>query len=217
MELISEIVRARSMCRVKLEGGNQYWLRAADLLDAGYAAGQEINPEEFERFVLLHQYPRALNEAVAMLARRPCSQDEIRQKLVSHRYMTETIEMVLYKLEREKLLNDQEFSEQWVRSRAAQKYGKYRIYQELKHKGVSEEAARAALEQLDEAETCGQALELALRAYRRQKPTDDPGKQRQKVIQALVRRGYDWDTAREACRQAQLEIGQTDSDGIEDE
>ena len=202
MDIIRDIVKARSMCCIVLDRGDRYWLRTADLLDAGYTPGQEISVEELEHFVLLHQYPRALNEAVAMLARRPCSQGEIRQKLVSHHYMNETVEMVLYKLTREHLLNDADFSEQWVRSRSGQKFGKYRIFQELRKKGISEEDAKSALEQMDEDEILTHAKELAAKALRSQKKADDPKKQAQRIIQKLIRRGYTWETARDAFNMA---------------
>ena len=206
MEMIRDIIKVRSMCCIVMDRGEKYWLRTVDLIDADYHSGQEVELEEFENFVLLHQYPQALNVAVSMLARRPCSQDEIRKKLISRQYMLQTIEMVLYKLLREHLLNDEDFSKQWVRYRAGQRYGKYRIYQELKKKGISEENARAALEQLDENESISHAKDLAMKVLLHQKSSDDFRKQKQKVIQALVRRGFHWETAKKACDQAMSEF-----------
>lgn len=216
MEMIRDIIKVRSMCCILMEQGEKYWLRTVDLIDTEYHSGQEVELEQFEKFVLLHQYPQALNVAVSMLARRPCSQNEIRKKLILRHYMLQTIEMVLYKLSREHLLNDEDFSEQWVRYRAGQKYGKYRIYQELKRKGVSEENAHAALEQLDENESIFHAKDLAIKFLLRQNASADFRKQKQKVIQALVRRGYQWETAKSAFEQAMHELHNS-SDKQEDD
>ena len=77
MELIRDIVKERSRCCIILDQGEKYWLLASDLSEGSYAPGQEVDEEELSRFVLIRQYPRALNEAVSMLARRPCGKGEI--------------------------------------------------------------------------------------------------------------------------------------------
>ena len=212
MELIQEIIRVRSRCCLVTESGRRYWLRTDDLQDADYSPGTEVKLEDLEHFVLLHQYPRALSEAVAMLARRPCSRGEIEQKLNSRHYSGQTVEMVLYKLQRENLLNDADFSAQWVRYRAGQRYGSRRILQELRHKGVSEEDAREALEQLSDEEVLEQAAAAAEKGFRRLKPGESLWDRRQKVLQSLVRRGYDWDTAKAACEEA---VRRMDEEGKE--
>ena len=211
MNLITDIERIRGRCCLVLDSGKKYWLYASDLRESDFAPGQEVDEEELEHFVLLHQYPRALNDAVSMLARRPCSTGEIRRKLSSKRYSNETMEMVLYKLSREKLINDREFSDQWVQYRIGQKYGKRRIYQELRGKGVSEEDAREALEQMDEDESMDQAVSLAVKTLRRVLTQEEDARtQLQKAIQSLVRRGYDWDTAKSACEQALRQLREED-------
>ena len=78
------------------------------------------------------------------------------------------------------------------------RYGSRRLYGELRRKGVSEDVARGALEELspgDEAETARRQAERLLA----RKDASDPDVRR-KAIQALVRRGFGWDIAREAVK-----------------
>lgn len=204
-EIIREIYPVRRVARITLDNGDRYWLTRSAVREGDFQEGQEINLEEFRRFVLLHQYPSALRLAVSMLARRVCSSGEIEQRLKRTRYDSETVEMVMTRLNREKLLNDEDFSLQWAHYRTGKKFGSRRIAQELRQKGVSDADIRTALESIDQEEEMEQAVALARKAFTRLKPGDDPRRGRQKVIAALVRRGYDWDTARSACEQVECE------------
>ena len=82
------------------------------------------------------------------------------------------------------------------------KYGPRRIYQELRHKGVSEEDARVALESIDEEDTLSQAFSLAEKAVSRVRPGEDIRKAENRIMNSLVRRGFSWDIARQAVRAA---------------
>ena len=203
MELIRSITIHRSMACLILDNGEKYWLSRKDLAEGGYQEGQETDPESLKRFVLLHQYRSALDRAVAMLARRPCSNGEIEQKLRQAHFSEQTIEMVRYKLEREHLLDDHSFTDQWVQYRVSHQYGPRRIYQELRQKGISEEIAENALNEVEETDQSEQAVALALKLLRRSKKDEEPNKVRQRVISAMIRRGYSWEQAKEAFLDAQ--------------
>ena len=109
MVTVTDISTIRSSACVLLDNGEKYWLRRDDLPAAGIREGLFCEQEDFLQRVRLLQYPRALNHAVAMLARRPCSTGEIRSRLIRLRYTEEVAELVLYKLGKEKLLDDQDF------------------------------------------------------------------------------------------------------------
>ena len=49
------------------------------------------------------------------------------------------------------------------------------------------------------------ATSLAVKAWSRAKPSDDPRKTRQRIISSLVRKGFDWDLARQASDTAESE------------
>ena len=206
MDVIQSITRVRSRVCYELDTGEKFWLSKAGASALPVQEGEEVDPAEFRKAVLHIQYPAALNAAVAMLARRACSQGEIEAKLKQSLYSPDTIEMVLYKLQKEKLTNDQEFSEQWVHYRSGKNLGPHRIYQELRAKGISEEDAREAMESLDEKDQLDQAAALARKVFQRARPGEDARKTMQRALSALVRRGYSWDFARDACQHALEEM-----------
>ncbi len=202
MAYICSLTDMKGKVRIELDNGLKYVLKKKDLPDAPLHENDEVDEKEFHHFVLIHQYPDALNTAVAMLARRACSRKEIADKLASRGFCDEVTALVLYKLEKERLLNDQDFSDQWTRYRSGSHYGPNRIYRELRMKGIDEDTAREALSSIDKNDTSQKALDLALKTCRKSSPGEDPRKIRQRVLRSLVSRGFDWDTAREACDKA---------------
>ena len=147
MVTVTDISTVRSSACVLLDNGEKYWFRRDDLPAAGIREGLSCEQEDFLQRVRLLQYPRALNHAVAMLARRPCSTGEIRSRLLRLRYTEEVAELVLYKLDKEKLLDDEDFCLQWIRSRTARRYGPAVIRRELRMKGIPEQMIESAFEQ----------------------------------------------------------------------
>ncbi len=197
-EVIS-VDKNRSRYKLQFDNGDVYWLTRSLYAERPLSPGDLIDPEEFSDWVTLHQYRSALDKAVAMLAMRPCSKGEISRKLKNIGYAPGTVEMVLYKLEKHELVDDRAFAEQWAQYRSDLKYGPRRIAQELRYKGLSPEDSETALSSLSEEDQLEHARALAEKAFSRAKAGEDPRKTLQKVIAGIVRRGYSWDIAREAC------------------
>ena len=188
-----------------LLGGERYVLTRAQMEERPLAEGDELEPEEFERWVQLHQYRPALEYAVSLLAARPCARGEIAQKLRRNGYRPGTVELVIYKLEKHGLLDDGAFARQWAQARAGRRLGSRRIAMELRQKGVSAEETEAALTALDPEEVRQAALAIARRGLRAARPDEDRRKTAQRVLAALVRRGYSFEQAKEALREALAE------------
>ncbi len=197
-EVIS-VEKIRYRYKIQLDNGETYYLTKGLYAERPLNPGEVVEAGEFAQWITLHQYRSALEKAVAMLAQRPCSKGEISRKLKNSGYSPDTVEMVLYKLEKHELVDDRAFADQWAQYRAGQKYGPRRIAQELRYKGVAQEDTEEALSSLSEEEQLEQAAHLARKAFARAKPGEDPRKTLQKVMGAIVRRGFPWDIAREAC------------------
>ncbi len=206
MVIIQEIRHERSSVCIILDTGEQYWIRKTDFHESGFFEQEEYNHDDLLLKIRVLQYPHALNHAVAMLAKRPCSKSEIRTRLIQKRFSEDVSDLVVYKLEKENLLNDKDFCEQWIQSRLSRRYGPARIRMELKMKGIEENYITDGLSSLDTDEALHNACILAYKYWRRTKPDEDIRKTRQKIITALVRKGYSWDTARTACDKAEKEI-----------
>ena len=143
--------------------------------------------------------PKALIEKIVeagtYASLRERSEQEIVQRLRRVHFHETTIARVMETLAGHHLYSDQRFAETWV-SRRSRKYGRQRIAMELKMKGVSAQTARQALEGLETEEELSSAVRQAEKTVRRVQGDE------QKLIQALVRRGYSWAVARQAAQAA---------------
>ena len=156
-----------------------------------------LTGEKFDARDIAHE----LDDAVACLAARAHSKHEIEQKLLRVGYRPCTVEMVLYKLEREHLLNDADFARQWVEARSGRKMGRSRIAQELRRKGIDADEAEEALSAIGEDAQLADAIALAEKAAARAKSDENPRKTYQRIAAMLARRGFRWDIAKEALAQ----------------
>ncbi len=203
MDVVREILEKKRSSVIVLESGARFWLTRSQLRErATISVGDEIDADELTQWLLPRQYPMALNNAVEMLAQRAHASGEIAQKLRRRLYMEDTIEMVLYKLEKERLLDDEAFARDWAASRARSQMGRSRIKQELRMKGISQEMVQIALEELDEEESGDAAVALARKLLRRYSREDDERKGMQKLLAAMARRGYGYEESKRAVEQA---------------
>ena len=201
MDVIASLRKERGKMCVTLESGQELQVPLSLFHERPLAPGQALDLEAYDQWLLLRQYRHALDRAVGYLAARARSRRELESRLLRCGYRPATVEMVLYKLQRENLLDDADFARQWVEARSGRTLGKRRIAQELQRKGVSRaqtEAALSAVDEGDEAEACRRAAEKLASRYGREEPRQAV----QKLTQALVRRGFGWDESRRAAEQA---------------
>ena len=201
-DLITAVERSKKGAVVTLNGEEKIFVSRALLIEREFAEGQSLQRDELAQWLLPRQYPEALNLAVSLLAQRARSSGEIQKKLRDKFYLPETIEMVLYKLEKEHFLNDESFAMEYAAALSRRQMGRTRIGQELRRKGVAPELIRQALEALDEEEAEDAALVLARKLLKRYEREPDPRKAMQKLLMAMARRGYGFEEARAAAERA---------------
>lgn len=203
LDVVKEINEKRHSAVIVMESGEQFWLTWTQLQEhEPFAAGLEVDTDELRQWLLPRQYPMALNDAVALLAQRARASGEIRQKLRRKLYMEDTIEMVLYKLEKERLMDDEGFARDWAASRARCQIGRSRIMRELRMKGIPQEMAEVALAEVDEAESDEAAVALAKKLLKRYSSEVDERKAMQKILAAMARRGYGYEDSQRAIENA---------------
>lgn len=202
MDVITAIKKERGRYRVTINDSEDIIVPLSLLRERPLKEGQPINLEEYDNWLMVRQYRFALDRAVGYLAARARSRREIEQKLLQAGYRPCTVEMVIYKLQRENLLDDADFARQWVESRQHHKLGRSRIAQELRRKGVSQDEAEEALSIIEDDDQLAGAIALAQKAAARIKPGEDMRKASSRIAAMLARRGYSWDIAKEAIRQA---------------
>ena len=197
MEIIRNVERVQGRTLVLFESGWKVWLLPG--MDPGFplSEGTAVDRRQFEQYLMLQEYPSALEKAVSMLAARARSKKEIMDKLLALRYDPEVAGLVVYKLEKENLLDDEAFSAQWVRSRM-KKYGAAKIAHELRTKGIESETVSQVLESCPESEQLENAVRLAEKKIRGDRHPEDKRGLYKRVTDMLLRRGYSWDLAKKA-------------------
>ncbi len=200
-DIVTAVEAQKKGAYVTVNETERLWFSRDAWIERSYAEGESLSLEELKQWLLPRQYPEALNAAVRLLAVRSRSTKEISTRLEERGYMDDTVEMVLYKLETNDLLNDERFAAEWARDRAARKLGKRRIIAELREKGVSPEIAERTVNNLDteEYDSAGAALALKLLSRYADREAKDTIN---KVMAAMARRGYGYDEAREAVSEA---------------
>ena len=195
---ISSVKRVHGRASLILSSGETLAMPRAMLKERPYRGGMPFDRAQFHAFLLERSYPFALDKAVSLLASRARTEQEIVSALRQNAYPEQTIARVMARLYEEGYIDDAAFAEQWVSARTAKGMGVRRIRQELRLKGVSQHDIDEALDSVDEEETLDAAVRAAEKASRGRDLSDPTN--RQKIIAALVRRGYDYSTAKTALQ-----------------
>lgn len=152
---------------------------------------EEAAPESREE--LESRYQKALEAAGRQLSYRALSVDGLRRKLLEKGHAEDAAEYAVAWLLERQLLDDAALAEATVRSCARRGYGLRRIRQELRRRGIDNEAADAALEGFD----ADLGPMLALLEKRLRGDLSDR-REIQKAAAALQRRGFLWNEIRRA-------------------
>lgn len=170
----------------------------AMLKERPYRGGTPFDRTEFDAFLRTRAYAFALQKAVTLLASRARTEKEIVDALRQNAYPEEAIARAMARLQEAGYINDNDFADQWASSRASKGMGARRIRMELRKKGVAQETIDAAISAVDADDMLQSAVKTAQKAAKGKnlaQPAD-----RQKVLAALARRGYDFALARQALQ-----------------
>ena len=141
--------------------------------------GPDADPESVARTILLDQ-----------LTGRSRSRHELAEKLASRGVPTEVGARLLDRFEEVGLVNDAAFARAWVTGRQSAKgLARRAIAQELRRKGVDDEVAREALDELDPDDELAAARALVRKKRRTLRGVDDVTATR-RLVGALARKGY---------------------------
>jgi len=164
--------------------------------------GQALSSEDIAALRAADTLEQAQQRAVNLIAYRPRSIREVRQRLGKAGVDEETIERVIEQLRGAGMLDDESFSKAWVESRLrAAPRGRRVIAWELRRKGIAEQEIDAALEHVDDDAT---ALEAARRRWPRLKSLPQR-ERRRRLFEFLSRSGFEYSAMEEALRRIESE------------
>lgn len=204
MNDVTAVVREKHHFRVTLDETDTFLVPWSLFEERPLSEGETVDGGEYKQWLTVRQYRYALKVAGDYLAKSGHSSREVYDRILRAGCLPDTAELAVYKLQQLGYLNDAEYAAAIVASRTGRQYGKNRIRMELRRRGLDEETAQEALGTADEGEMRENAGKLAEKLMRRH-AGEEPYAARQKVIMALVRRGYTWDEAREAAEQVTIQ------------
>lgn len=180
---------------VDLDGAFAFGVSREVAAREGLAVGGELSAEQVAAILAQDQVGKATDRALNLLARRPRSVREIRDRLRQKGFDQPAIDAAVERLAGWNYVDDAEFARYWVENRETHKpRGRRLLEQELRTKGVEREVIREAI---DEADLDERASALAVgRAKLRAYAGLDPLVVRRRLGSYLARRGYDFGTVR---------------------
>lgn len=210
--------RDKERVNVYLDGEFEFGLPLVEA--ARLHTGQVLSDEEITALRAIDAVSRAMDRAIRLLARRPYSTAEIRRNLESKEIASPVIDEALERLERLGYVDDHAFARYWIENRERFKpRGPQALRYELRRKGIAGNIIDAVLEEVDQSESAYRAAQERVSRLRGQSEREF----RAALGAFLVRRGFSYDVAREACDRiiSELEhdepgIFENDANGLEE-
>lgn len=133
-------------------------------------------------------YAKAKKTAMNMLAMRDHASLELRDKLLKRDFLPEAIDELIAKLQKSRLLDDEEFAHRYVRAhRERRKLSQSALKRELSKKGISPELISGAVDDVDGEEEL--ARQVAEKKAASSRGLDYEVRQR-RILGMLARRGF---------------------------
>jgi regulatory protein len=127
-------------------------------------------------------------------------QKEVRTKLHERGIYGEQAEELISEMISENFLNEERFAQSFTRGRfRLKKWGRNKILQELKFKGISPNCIKSGMKEIDDEEYFKTLCQVAEKKWELSKETD-PFKKKYKVQQYLMSRGFEMDLIGEAIK-----------------
>ena len=179
--------------RIQVDGRPFGTVGAADVAACGLAADREIDEAVAETLAKRAEVFSARAVALRMLATRPLPSAEMMRRLVRRGHAKPAAEQAVEALKDMGLLNDSEFANHYVRTKAKrQKFGPRRLLGDLKRLGVNERVAQQAVSDVLESDgvNAGEVLREAAEKKARSLSGLDPAVAKRRLRAYLLRRGF---------------------------
>ncbi|NPA91600.1 MAG: regulatory protein RecX [Chloroflexi bacterium] len=164
--------------------------------------GQWLEDEEIARLKARDAYHRAMEAATRLLAARPRSTAEVRDRLRRRGFDENTITQVVERLQELGYLDDEAFARFWVENRERfRPRGLHALRYELYQKGIAPEIVDRVLADIDPTASARAALRARVHAWRHL----DERTFRKRATQFLARRGFAYDIIQDVVTEIWLE------------
>lgn len=159
------------------------------------ADGTDLSEEEWEELVSAVNYRKAFNKCADYLSRRSHSEKELLDKVIKGGVDRESAVKAIERFKELGYINDRDFAFEYTEYLLnSKRYSLNRVKQELYYKGISKDIISEVIDgiETDQAQT---VINIINKSYVR-KLNEEGG--REKVIAALMRRGFSYSDIKEA-------------------
>ena len=193
IEEVKKSERKKGRFLVRLEDGDVLRVTEDELLRFGLRAGMELDGETLEALRASAKASSAKAAAANMIGSRALSKKELTKRLIQKGSAEADAQAAADWLEDIGAVNDAEYAAALVRHYGGKGYGPARVREELRRRGVDRELWDEALEEMPDPE---EILDRLIQRKCRGELSDPREKKR--ISDALMRRGFGWSEVRAA-------------------
>ena len=184
---------------VFLDGEFRFGLSADIAVAERLKKGLHLTAQRQYELLAMEERMAAKRAAIDAVSQRGRTSAEIRRSLSQRGFSEAAVDEAIAELERYGYLDDEAFAQAFVEARGgAGGHGPQRLRADLLKKGVARGAIDAALETLEADDLLDSARALAAKRWAALASETDPRKRRKKTSDFLLRRGFGFDTVRQA-------------------
>lgn len=197
MGIISGVELTKTRASIYIDGVIFLKMKRRDFDEMPVREGEYLEEEEYLNRLCARQSKPAYETALNLLTARDMTAHDLLLALKKRGYLQSVAESVCERLCENRLIDDARYAQRYVELRQDAPMGRYALKRKLRAKGLSDEVVDEALETLSDENQLENAKLLAARLDRRY-VDETPYVRRNKLSQALARRGFSWDVAKEA-------------------
>ncbi len=161
--------------------------------------GDELSAAEQQQLLVEDAVGEARELALNYLSYKPRTTSEVQRRLEREDYRPAVVEEVIAYLEEHEYLNDRTYARLFAEERfAGRGYGPYRVQQDLRKRGISQDTIDWAIGEVFDPESVrGEARRQAEKRWPKLAYEDDPRKRAKKLYDFLARRGYPFEVVKD--------------------
>lgn len=192
MSVFTEAVEGRGTVDVCFDDRSRIRIRKKDWIKHPLEAGEDIEIDRYEKLIFDSQMAEAYEAALSILDYSAKTESEIRKKLSMKGYLDSILDYVTERLKNARLIDDRMIAERIAEGAAARGIGQYALKRKLRTRGITEDDTEYAMTLVDEEAEAEGAKKEAAKLFRKYASLEKR-EARNKLSQALARRGYSWD------------------------
>lgn len=193
IEEVKPSQRKKGRYLVKLDGGVLLRVTEEELLRFSLRAGMELDDGTMEALQTSARSSSAKAQAANIIGSRPLSKRELTRRLVQKGNEETDAQAAADWLEDLGAVDDAAYAAALARHYGARGYGPQRLREELRRRGVPRELWEDAVAELPDS---GDVLDALIQKRSRGDLTDP--KERRRICDALLRRGFSWSQVKAA-------------------